>query len=160
MNTTELSPTGRFRRGTPFWNRVDRRGPDDCWEWLGARSSAGYGQIRLNGTLVYAHRHALSLDGRPPSSDQLVCHVCDNPPCCNPAHLFAGTPGDNSRDAATKGRTTLGERNVWAKLTAADVLMIRKRSEAGEGRQSLASAYGVSPDSISRVTARRTWKHV
>jgi hypothetical protein len=34
-----------------------------------------------------------------------VCHTCDQGPwCCQDAHLFLGTPGDNARDMHRKGR--------------------------------------------------------
>jgi hypothetical protein len=150
----------RFKRGTPFWDRVSKGGVDDCWEWQGARSSAGYGQIRIDGTLHYAHRLALHLTGNTPEDGQVVCHTCDNPPCVNPAHLFPGTVADNAVDASNKGRTTWGEKNVHAKLTADQVLAIRRRHSKGDGRQEIAKNYGISVDQVSRITSGRSWRHV
>ena len=92
------------RRATEpsFDERVDRSaGPGACWPWTGPRHSAGYGLFRRQ----YAHRLALeSALGRPLGSGMEACHSCDNPPCCNPAHLFEGTHQDNVRDMAAKGR--------------------------------------------------------
>lgn len=93
-----------------FWEKVDRRGPDECWPWMGVRTSNGYGQ------LWYARRHrpathiALALDGRPVPKGMAACHHCDNPPCLNPAHLFVGTNSDNMRDMVAKGRDRYARR--------------------------------------------------
>ena len=85
-----------------FWAKVERRGGDECWLWLGACDSAGYG--RTTKAAIPAHRLAWELTFGEDPGDLFVCHHCDNPPCCNPAHLFLGTSGDNSRDSVAKGR--------------------------------------------------------
>lgn len=87
-----------------FRERVAQQGPDECWEWTGKRQPAGYGVLSTGHSgRVYAHRLAVELDGRELSRDDHVCHACDNPPCCNPLHLFIGTNADNARDARDKG---------------------------------------------------------
>lgn len=91
-----------------FWARVDRSaGPEACWPWLGASSGAGYGVVQKPGdrTQHGTHRIALVLRlGRDLAPGELACHHCDNPPCCNPDHLFPGSVADNARDASAKGR--------------------------------------------------------
>ena len=88
-----------------FWSRVDVRGGDDCWEWRGSRASKDYGQIRVQGTTMGSHRLAWELWNAEPIPDGLwVLHKCDNPPCCNPEHLWVGTGLDNVRDRDAKGR--------------------------------------------------------
>lgn len=87
-----------------FWENVDIRGEDECWEWRLARTSLGYGDLQWGEHTVYAHRVAWELTNGPIPDRMCICHHCDNPPCCNPAHLFLGTQRDNVQDSITKGR--------------------------------------------------------
>lgn len=87
-----------------FWAKVDKRGPDDCWHWLGSNDGS-YGQFWLFGKRVRATRLSLAMaTGEPIDNPKLACHTCDNPPCVNPAHLWWGTMSDNIKDAIAKGR--------------------------------------------------------
>lgn len=92
-----------------FWRNVDKRGPDECWEWKRARNSSGYG--RLGSTA--AHRVAWHLTNGQIPDGMYICHHCDNPPCCNPAHLFCGTQTDNMQDAKAKNRFDRRNGHVW-----------------------------------------------
>ena len=87
-----------------FWKSVDMGGPDECWDWQRAKTTAGYGSLVFNGNKTYSHRVAHeSING--PITDSLhVLHSCDNPACCNPAHLSLGTNQDNIADSVRKGR--------------------------------------------------------
>jgi hypothetical protein len=92
-----------------FWRLVDKRASGDCWPWKGGASSEGYGRFKRDGRLALAHRVAYA-DGNggipegPGYHGFVVMHSCDNPTCCNPAHLSLGTARDNARDMARKGR--------------------------------------------------------
>lgn len=87
-----------------FWAKVDRRGPEECWPWIGTIDVYGYGALSRDGRVVKAHRMALELHSGVIPDNHSVCHRCDNPPCCNPAHLFAASQAENLLDMYRKGR--------------------------------------------------------
>lgn len=93
-----------------FWAKVDVRGPDECWEWKGARRPDGYGLIGRNGKQLRAHRVALELAGHTPRTGPrwVVMHLCDNRCCVNPAHLLDAKQCDNMDDMTRKGRRIQG----------------------------------------------------
>jgi hypothetical protein len=84
-----------------FWEKVNIKNKDECWEWQGKNDPAGYGRYSIG---YYAHRLAWEyINGEIPIS-MFVCHHCDNPLCVNPLHLFLGTAKDNTDDMIKKGR--------------------------------------------------------
>lgn len=84
-----------------------------CWEWQGSLGQEGYGNFPIRGSTEKAHRIAYRFFKGPIPPGMCVCHTCDNPPCCNPDHLWLGTWMDNVRDKYAKGRGNhaRGERN-------------------------------------------------
>lgn len=130
-----------------------------CWLWRGGTISHGYGWLRIQGRVHYAHRVAYQLWKGAIPEGQNVCHSCDTPACCNPRHLFLGTQAENLADMATKGRSTAGARNPGAKLTEAQVADIRRRYKPGVVTQrELAEEHGVRPGAVSRVISGARWK--
>jgi hypothetical protein len=87
-----------------FLARLGEPNERGCREWQGARQPTGYGEITVNGKSATTHRLAWELAHGPIPTGMCVCHHCDNPPCCEPSHLFLGTHKDNMQDAAKKGR--------------------------------------------------------
>ena len=82
-----------------------------CWEYIGSKQGKlGYGSVAiksLNGKFRRRTAHRLMWilrNGRVPERWHFVCHKCDNPPCCNPDHMYLGTLADNNKDMAAKGR--------------------------------------------------------
>ncbi|MYR75142.1 MULTISPECIES: HNH endonuclease [unclassified Streptomyces] len=146
-----------------FWAKVDKRSPDECWEWTAALNEHGYGVMRpegqRTGPTIKAHRVSVLLDGRAPEG-LCVLHRCDNPPCVNPSHLFLGTKADNAADRDAKGRGNTGEVNGQARLTVAQVLQIRARAAAGELQRVLAAEYGISRPTVSRIVNGHGWTHI
>ena len=96
-----------------------------CWIWTGARGHKGHGAFAPDGSVprimnahrwIYQHVNGVQL---PPAV--FVCHRCDNPPCVNPAHLYAGSHADNMRDMRQRGRASRGEHHARSRLQEADV---------------------------------------
>ncbi len=147
---------------TDFWSRMNKAGPTTCWEWSGKRNREGYGQLEIAGKYVRAHRIAWEKANGPISPGMLVCHRCDNPPCCNPAHLFLGTNAENMGDMASKGRAVSnpprGVNQHSHKLTEDDVRAIR--SSVGISQKALGLKYGVSQPTINSIVRRKYWAHV
>jgi len=141
-----------------FWEKVDVRGPDDCWPWMAALNGQGYGNLGSgDGKTLRANRVSYELAYGPIEPGHMVCHRCDNPACVNPTHLYAASQANNLRDMAEKGRSTRGERSASAKLNDAAVAIIRS---ATIKQNMLAKNFGVSPMAISLAKRGLTWRHV
>lgn len=159
-----------------FWKRVNRGHAGECWPWGRTLSKSGYGLISRGGVSVRAHRVAYELHhGAAPPADKIVCHSCDNPPCCNPAHLFLGTHQDNHDDMVRKGRhpthRSVGRKrpvrrgppnpNWRPRLNAETVKAIRGRWEGGGVTISgLARESGLHLNTVYRIVHRLTWASV
>lgn len=143
---------------------VDRSGgPDACWPWTGFTRETGYAVIGINRKEYRAHRVSYFLENGRIDDDRLVLHRCDLRSCVNPAHLFLGTPKDNSQDAVRKGRNTrlYGERNGKAKLTRGEVLRIRRMCKTCMTCQkTVARLFGVSEAAVSYIVNGGRWQKI
>jgi HNH endonuclease len=83
--------------------------PNGCWVWTGRVNHKGYGKTSWQGKDKRVHRIFYEHHHGPIPEGLQVCHRCDNPPCCNPDHLFAGTALDNEWDKIAKGRRPMGQ---------------------------------------------------
>jgi hypothetical protein len=157
-----------------FWAQVDRSaGPGGCWPWLRRKQKGGYGQLhtalfgRPRTQLTHVVAFFLHFGWQPCRANGLVVrHTCDNPPCCNPAHLVSGTQKQNVRDAIERGRmrpehkARPGAGNGRAKLDDQKVAEIRARLTAGEPRRALRQEFGIGASVMSRIARRESWDHV
>ena len=145
-----------------FWKWVDKSGA--CWEWVGALSDNGYGRVTVKTDKgfrsKYTHRVSYEIHfGEIPPGAQ-VCHSCDNRKCVNPAHLWAGTPQENSTDMVDKRRSNIGEKHWNRRLTEGDVLQIRRRRLDGEKLADIGRDYSASTTLISKVSRGDRWGHL
>ncbi len=150
-----------------------------------------YGQFSIGQQNVSAHRFSWTLANGPIPDGLFVLHRCDNPPCVRPDHLFLGTQLDNRRDCVQKIRTAtgerhgfhthpesrmagdrnglrihperaaMGERNAQARLTAPQVMEIRRLyALGGTTYRSLGQRFGVSTSQVALIVQRKKWAHI
>ncbi|MDT0176907.1 HNH endonuclease [Enterobacter sp. BRE11] len=146
-----------------FWSKVKKGSASECWNWQGAKKPKGYGNVRINGKYLLAHRASWELANFPIPEGFFVCHACDNPSCCNPSHLLLGNARANFTDMVSKGRQefaknkAIGSRNVNAKLTWDQVCEIRSlHSRGGVTAKKIASDFGVTPSNILSIIHFKT----
>ena len=130
-----------------FLNKVQVNDQSHCWEWQGALTKCGYGNVGIRGKNFRAHRlSAAFYNGFDMQSEMLICHHCDNPKCVNPDHLFVGTDKDNSRDMSRKGRA--GRKKVTAEQALEiKTLFCTKQQTAKQ----LSKTYGLNESTIRRL---------
>ena len=147
--------------------------PDgDCLLWPRRRDELRngvktYGKVAFQGKTLRTHRVAFFLQhGRWPNPN--CNHTCDNPACCNPAHLYEGDQQDNVADMVRRGRrittkgrhVNVGSANGNAKLDEFKVMAIRRLCAAGNTHAAVAALFDVSQPIVNNIVKGRTWKHV
>lgn len=142
-----------------------------CWIFMGAVNDFGYGIVGTGGRGSpndRAHRITYKHYKGDIQRGMFVCHTCDVPSCCNPDHLFLGTPKDNHQDMSIKGRSSKPPRNPHvvgsvhpgAKLNEDQVVEIRLLYSRGFTQQVLAEQFGVARQTISKIVNHKRFKHV
>jgi hypothetical protein len=135
-----------------LWEKIDKRGPNDCWPWTGCHNRYGliHGWREKN---ILAHRAVFALT-HTINDTMVVRHSCDNPLCCNPNHLLAGTQQDNMHDMMERGRGS--KPPLISKLSEQQV-----RAILGDHRlhRVIAAEYGISKHTVGAIKAGGRWKH-
>ena len=147
-----------------FWNLVNIKGLEECWEWQASTRGAGYGQFTLSKpkrVIASAHRLAWEMFNNKKLNNRFeyICHECDNPPCCNsnPGHLYLGDCFTNMLDRDNSGHTGRGK----AKLTEDEVLFIRLLwKDRVMTQRAIAKLYSMHKSAIQRIIKRKTWTHI
>lgn len=141
---------GDFRGSDPrpstiarFWKYVDKSAPDACWEWRGGKDKNGYGLLGELGRNWRAHRLSYVIHRGDIPPGMYVLHSCDNPPCCNPAHLRLGTQRDNGADMKARGRC---KGNGYHRRVHSDEVIreIRRAVADGASQKNVAERFGIS----------------
>ena len=153
-----------------FWQKLQYNLKTDCWEFPTKKKTARYGHLTVNYKNWLAHRYAYFLEHGEILDGMYVCHKCDNPDCCNPAHLFLGTPSDNAKDCIAKGRSRpdllganhpKGEAHPLTNLTEEQVLQIREMGASGLYTQrEIGQLFGIARPTVSGILNRRRWTHI
>ena len=152
-----------------LWSKVDKKGEDECWPWLGVKNKNGYGRTTINEYQYYAHRVIFNLVNpgmitlqAPKSSDEtgFIMHTCDNPSCCNPKHLKVCTHAENMADKAKKGRCPdyKGGKGPRCKLTMVQAKEARELKKNGMSTRDLAKQFGISLPSMKTLLAGKSYK--
>lgn len=146
-----------------FWSKVDMRGPRECWEWQASLTTSGYGRFKIASyEMVTASRFALISTKREEPAGMHVLHHCDNPPCCNPAHLYFGTPQQNVEDKLRRGRARSGNQsganNGAAKLSDDQLRLVVQRINEGWNNKQIAADLPISHSMVSLIRLGRMWR--
>lgn len=148
-----------------LFEKVDQSGgPDACWPWTAGKCGK-YGTMYANRKNRLAHALALEVTTGEPASGRCALHKCDNPPCCNPKHLYWGTHQQNMNDRNTRGRSARlkGELHGCSKLTDEQVMEIRLRHTPRDpinGGSALGREFGVHTSTIHLIVHGKHWAHV
>lgn len=163
------TPTGPRNRWCSLYCRlvdqVDQSaGPNACWPWTRSMDKNGYGEIRINHETYFAHRVSLQILGYTEVRvSDVVRHKCDNPICCNPAHLIIGTQADNVMDMHERNRQQAyknqakGSAHHQAKID--EDLALAIFNDRGP-RRLVAARFGVSENTVQRIFYGKSWNHV
>ena len=147
-----------------------------CWEWIKSKNPGGYGifknlddRTQKPGNkmrVMLAHRASYIMHKGEIPEGKFVCHACDNRSCCNPDHLWLGSPKDNARDALKKDRLHLKgltyrlEKDGKSPASKLEPFLneIRTRIDNNERIAEIAESYQVTPQAIYSIKNGKTWK--
>jgi len=147
-------------------NNTNVKEDTGCWEYQGNISKTGYGFASLNREKSSAHRAVYQFLYRKVSLPYMLCHICNNPKCCNPDHLYEGTARENERDSILAGTSLFynidqrGENNISSKLTQDIVIKARKLAEEGHTHNYISQRLGVIRRTLSRAITGQSWSNL
>jgi len=160
MSTSHSTLTLTAEQVATFHGLIGPTDANGCRLWQGGFIE-GYGAVRFDGRQFATHRLAWMLhNGKDIPHKDHVCHLCDVRACCSPDHLFLGTARDNQQDCSAKGRKPHGSKHHNAKLSEADIPVIRAAYDAGENWKTIAARHDVSITTVDHIGKRMIWLRV
>jgi hypothetical protein len=145
-----------------FLQKVDISSPNSCWPWLGSLREGGHGswayRCYQNGTKIASREIFKLFKGDP--GILYVCHLCGNARCCNPDHLYLGTPKENQQDRLKHNTSNRGSRCGTAKLTEENVKEIKKLIKNKIKLKEIAEVFKVSESTIKAIKQKKNWAHI
>jgi hypothetical protein len=143
-----------------FWNNVDRKEENICWNWLGSKDDKGYGIFYYKNKNIRASRFSYLITVKNIKDKYFILHSCDNTSCVNPNHLRQGTHIENMADKKIRGDYK-GEKIGTSKLKNDQILEIRKLYQDKEYTlRQLGIIYNVDKGTIGDIISRKTWNHI
>lgn len=136
---------------------------DDCLKWPFGDRGNGYGCLNYEGKSQNVHRIVCRrIHGEPPTKEHIACHSCGkgHEGCCNPNHIFWGTPKSNQADRLIHGTHGRGERCGTSKLTAQQVIEIRSRYRSKGATKiaaEVAKDFGIAVGTVYGIWYRKAW---
>lgn len=142
-----------------FWSFVDRKGPDDCWLWMGGGNPKRYGHFSIGPreTAITALAHRISYFLAYGVTNLQVLHRCDTPRCVNPAHLFEGTQKVNRVDCKQKDRTAKGTEHGKHVYTEDEVLEAVRLYYSGHRICDIASRLRMTQGAVWNIVNGKSW---
>lgn len=126
-----------------------------CWIWMRAKVG-DYGKVSWKQKTITAHRASYLAFKGEIINKLHVCHICDNPLCVNPDHLWLGTAKENRMDAKSKGRTLIGEKNHFCRITNIQIKEIIKLKTEGFSYSRLRRIFNISTPHLVNIIKGRT----
>ncbi len=135
---------------------------DGCWGWKGALHHTGYAVIQWDGKQIGAHQASMIIRKGSFDTNMWVLHKCDVKPCTNPAHLYIGTPQQNSQDREDRNRRLIlrGMNHPNSVLTERKVKNIKVLLQNGLSVLKIAKKYKCGNGTIDAIKRGWTWRHV
>ena len=148
-----------------LWSKVDKRGSDECWPWIGLITESGYGRTQIGDRSYYAHRVIYNLmrpgeielsSPRNKKTTGFLMHLCDNRICCNPAHLKVANLAENNKDCRDKGRRQMpkGENHHRSVFTDQEIAKVLQMKSEGQSANQIAQAMQKKPATIKSLLYR------
>ena len=135
----------------PFWEKIKKGSPEECWPWLGYKKKSGHGLTTHNAQIMHASRKAWILTHGSISPEACVNHRCDNPACCNPAHMYLGTRADNMYDYFGKIPAHLrGAGSRKCSLSDAELDQLWEMRRGGATMRECGERFGVHHTTVAR----------